>query len=291
MKSFLNLTAFNPHMGRAVCELLDRLGGQASADELKAWLAPLTLFKDGVPPADWGFPYALEVVEHLGLVSLEDDLYVLDSGLDLNLDGFCRAIRARILARSSRAIGNDAAPDPVDDLVEAIVVLMQIDRWPLVVDWPAMQDHQVKLGKVVLAHGERWQVFERWLVFLGFAWRLAERLVPDPTRVVEEHLDALLPLGETCRCTSSAPLLRLMFRCSTAAPNSRSCGAREEDGDVISAPLNLVNALDWSSAKCSSLHVLATPEVLQSHSETSGARIHMCGAFGKPVGAGRRGGS
>src|SRR5262249_46217343 len=125
MRSFLNLTSFNPHMARGVCGMLAELGGAASEEHLRAWLAPLPPFPNAKAREDGGLPVALDVVIELGLADRKDGMLTLAPDTPVGATAFASAIRAKVLERAATFphgsnTSTDDPDDPTDELVGAL---------------------------------------------------------------------------------------------------------------------------------------------------------------------------
>jgi hypothetical protein len=193
VRTFLNLTSFSPQMAYAVSSFLTRRkGGEESEETLEAWLAPPTLFASGKPPDDWGFTYALEVSEHLGFVQRTNGQ--LRSTLAVKTIGdFRQHARDRLMEKARTAF--QEPEDPSDELTRALAWWSHQPAQPLTsTTFEGLMDG---LPFKPIRQPTRWAVFERWALFLGFAWRLGDGLIPDPTTAVSDVLENVLPRGET----------------------------------------------------------------------------------------------
>jgi hypothetical protein len=175
-------------------------GGEESEKALRAWLAPRALFTRGRPPEDWGYPLALEVAEHLQFIERDDGHFRLRVESVGSISDFRYAVRRRIMERAARAFESD--DDPVDELSKALAWWLNLPArgWSSRTFEPMMEGLPFK----PILQPTRWNVFERWAPFLGFAWRLDDSLVPDPTDAVSDVLDAVLATGETVAAPSFA---------------------------------------------------------------------------------------
>ena len=193
MKTFLNLTSFSPQMAFATCSFLEMRGGEESEKTLRAWLAPRALFSRGRPPEDWGFPLALDVAEHLQFIERSNGHCRLQVEAVGSVADFRLVLRRRVMERAGTAFESD--DDPVDELSKALAWWLHLPArgWSSRTFEPMMEGLPFK----PILQPTRWNVFERWAQFLGFAWRLDDSLVPDPTESVQGVLDAVLSRGET----------------------------------------------------------------------------------------------
>jgi hypothetical protein len=199
-------------MTLAVCRLLNSMGGKSEEEEMRAWLAPDGLYRrEGehrTPPRDdWGYTYALEVGEHLGFISREDDSYTLIEGCPTSAESFGAEVRKRVFSATSSALGR-GEDDPATELGLALALWMTMPVWPPGSTWDDVQRHQLRFapdgaGAVPdprITNDVRWSVFGRWAVFLGFAWQFGDAgIVPDPTSAICELFDGVLQPGETLR--------------------------------------------------------------------------------------------
>ncbi|MEZ4299002.1 MAG: protein DpdG [Polyangiaceae bacterium] len=132
-----------------------------------------------------------------------------------------RTLRERILdVEANRNLWSEGETIGSRDLTRALAWWLLQDIFDPVGDWSDTSPRGVQyrqrqqLGEDqkarVFSNDTRWQTFERWAVYLGFAWRFGYRfpgskqtlLVPDPTEAVRETLplvfggDKALPLPE-----------------------------------------------------------------------------------------------
>jgi hypothetical protein len=238
MKTFLNLTSFTPQMTFALCSFLRLRGGEETEDVTRSWLAPSTLFPKGRTPEDWGYPLAIDVAEHLAFIERVDGrLRLLDDSIDSIAD-FRVAARARVMQRAATAF--DSEDDPVDELSKALTwwIHQQPQGWSSANFEPLMDGLPFK----PILQPTRWNVFERWVPFLGFAWRLGDSLIPDPTEAIEDILDTVLPTGTTLSAPQFVEAvgreLPVLDWGSTYA-DYRSFVKLEWPTDVLQAPLSL----------------------------------------------------
>lgn len=238
MRTFLNLTSFSPQMSYAVCAFLGRRkGGEETSEALQAWLAPSTLFASGRPPDDWGYTYAVEVSEHLGFIQRTNGH--LRSTIDVGtIDDFRRHARERVMEKAQNAFSEPE--DPADELTRALA-------------WWSHQPAQVLTSTTFeglmdglpfkpIRQPTRWAVFERWALFLGFAWRLGDGLIPDPTKAVHDVLDDVVPQGKTLDAPAFvrdlASLLPVVDGGLAFQQYRAQIGSKAPE-DVLEAPLSL----------------------------------------------------
>jgi hypothetical protein len=151
----------------------------------------------------------------------------------LDDEGFARTVRLRILGREG------IESDPVAELANGLAALMHVRCWPMTVNWDTMQRHQAALGVDAVANDFRWRVLERWAVYLGFAWRLPEGLVPDPTAAVEDLIDDLVPPDEDVPIAEFRRGLGEHIPVIDGGPVFERLGAASSDDTHLSAPLSL----------------------------------------------------
>lgn len=233
MKDFLNLTAFNPQMAFGVCAMLDRLGGSAKRKELRSWLAPDSLFDGGRPPEDWGLNYAFDVIEELGIVRRDEEVLSLEAGIPRDQVAFAHDLRRRILVRGK----ND--DDDVHELIQGLAVLMHFDGWPLSVNWDAMQRHRDSLKVDAVRNDFRWQGLERWAVYLGFAWRLRDGIVPDPTAFLVSSFGELSVVDEVIPISTFRDRVAALAPVLDGGVAFERCRPAGSDPTRLSAPFSL----------------------------------------------------
>jgi hypothetical protein len=96
----------------------------------------------------------------------------------------------RIMQRIATSF--DGGDDPTYELGRALAWWMSQEVHPI--SSTTFESLPHGLPQRPILQPSRWQVFERWAVFLGFAWRLGDSgLIPDPTRAIVSHLDDVLP--------------------------------------------------------------------------------------------------
>ena len=110
------------------------------------------------------------------------------------LDSFRRRVRERVLepARNVDLFGTPPSGGiQAHELTRALAWFLQL-RTSLgpysTANYERFQDADVR----VIENNSRWNVFDRWVVFLGLGWRINEGVFPDPTRAVLDLLDELL---------------------------------------------------------------------------------------------------
>jgi hypothetical protein len=193
VKTFLNLTSFSPQMAFALYSFLRVREGDESEEIAQSWLAPPSLFPKGKPPEDWGYPLAIDVAEHLGFIErTEGRLRVLDGSID-SMPGFRAEVRKRVMLHAATAF--EDGEDPTDELSKALT--WWLHQEPQGLNSSNFEPLMDGLPFKPILQTTRWNVFERWAPFLGFAWRLDDSLIPDPTDAVEDVLDEVLPPGAT----------------------------------------------------------------------------------------------
>jgi hypothetical protein len=233
--AFLNLTGFNPYMTMGVCQMLERLGRRAERHVLEAWLAPRTVFASGEPPEQWGLPQAIDVVVDLGVVRDDNGVLTLEESISTSATQFPHLLRRRILTRAREG----AVDDPVKALADGLAALMHYSHWPLMVTWEAMQQHQADLNVEVVINNVRWGLLERWAVFLGFGWRVDDRLVADPTAALVAAVDDILPPGGELNIASFCESIGDELVVVDYGPAFEDLRPSGSDTSRLSAPLSL----------------------------------------------------
>jgi hypothetical protein len=197
--ALLNLTAFTPQMAYSVCATLQALGGDTEATRLSEWMSPESLYVESKRPRTLGLGLreSLGLCETLGLVSFSDGRAVLSESFE-SIDAFRRTLRARVLAPDLNLDLFEPAPTGgvrAHELTRALAWFLQL-RTSLGPYSTANYENYQSDGARVIENNNRWNVFDRWVVFLGFGWRIGEGLLPDPTRAIADQLDELLNPGD-----------------------------------------------------------------------------------------------
>jgi hypothetical protein len=238
MRTFLNLTSFTPQMTFALCAFLERRNGDEEEQVVRAWLAPPTLFASGKPPDDWGYAYALDVAEHLGLLERANGSLRLKIESGNSISAFRSLVRDRVMERSARS--SVRTEDPTDELTQAL------SWWshqpPQGFTSTTFEPFMEGLPFKPILQPTRWTVFERWALFLGFSWRLGDGLLPDPTAAVVDVLDRVLEPGETIAAPAFvdrlAAELPVIDRGKSFVRYQKAAGLKAPS-DVLGSPLSL----------------------------------------------------
>jgi hypothetical protein len=185
-------------MAYSVCSTLGVLGGTAERDALERWLSPAAIYSDDERPrtAGLGLREAIALCETLDLIIRENGSLSLRERFD-SLEHFRKVVLQRVLARERNAeLFNDSPPGGVraHELTRALTWFGQLRSTTGPYSTANYERYQ-DLGVRVIENNTRWNVFDRWVVFLGFGWRIGEAVVPDPTRAILSVLDDLLPVG------------------------------------------------------------------------------------------------
>ncbi len=199
-----NLTAFTPQLAYAVCEALHQLGGEESLARLRQWLSPERIYPADARPqtVGQGLGDTLTFCELAGLVSVQDDRVHLQIDMS-DLDGFRWSLLDRLVHPSmNEELFNESPSNGIrsHELTRALTWFCQLDptMGPFGTGTSNNFERLLPAGPLRLVQNNtRWNVFDRWSVFLGFAWRLKDNLIPDPTRALLHVLDELLPPGNT----------------------------------------------------------------------------------------------
>lgn len=196
--ALLNLTAFTPQMAFSVCSTLEVLGGVADTGVLRSWMSSTPVYIEGDAPrtAGLGLREALGLCETAGLVKADNGTLALTTSFS-GLAGFRRTLREAVLAPERNE--NLFSPTPpggvrAHELTRALAWFMQL-RSSLGPFGTSNYERFQSSGPRVIENDSRWAVFDRWVVFLGFGWRTAAGLIPDPTRAIVDYLDEVLPSG------------------------------------------------------------------------------------------------
>lgn len=244
--ALLNLTAFTPQMAFGVCSTLASLGGAADAETLQVWMAPARVYEDGAVPrtAGLGLREAIGLCETVGLVRREEESIVLLASFD-SLNDFRRGLCDRVLAVEHNKDLFGVSPQGgihAHELTRALAWFMQL-RSSLGPYSTANYERFQSDAPRVIENDNRWAVFDRWVVFLGFGWRTSDGLIPDPACVLEDRLDDVLPAG------SELPLPQFLEDFATRVPVLdggsyhaaflAAAGDRRWDNRRVSEPLSL----------------------------------------------------
>jgi hypothetical protein len=197
--ALLNLTAFTPQMAYSVCSTLTALGGTAGRDELERWMSPAAIYSDDARPrtAGLGLREAISLCETLDLIVRENGSLSLPENFE-SLQHFRTVVLQRVLApeRNTELFsGSPTGGVRAHELTRALTWFGQLRATTgpySTANYERYQDQSVR----VIENNTRWNVFDRWVVFLGFGWRIADGVVPDPTSAALAALDDLLPVGE-----------------------------------------------------------------------------------------------
>lgn len=197
--ALLNLTAFTPQMAFSVCSGLRELGGTADADAFALWTSPARLYEEGAAPrtAGLGLREAISLCETIGFVSRTDGSLRLVAEFE-SLEDFRRALCDAVLAPELNIDLFESSPAGgvrAHELTRALAWFMTL-RSSLGPYSTANYERFQTDGPRVIENDSRWAVFDRWVVFLGFAWRTGDGLMPDPTRVLVARLDEVLEPGQ-----------------------------------------------------------------------------------------------
>jgi len=196
--ALLNLTAFTPQMAYAVCSTLDALGGMADRDLVERWMSPTAIYSEDDRPkgAGVGLSEAISLCERLDLVARENGSLSSREHFD-SLEHFRRVLLARVLEpeRNTDLFSESrAGVVQAHELTRALTWFGQLRATQGPYSTANYERFQTS-GLRVIQNDTRWNVFDRWVVFLGFGWRLGEGVIPDPTRAIVGELDDLLPIG------------------------------------------------------------------------------------------------
>jgi hypothetical protein len=196
--ALLNLTAFTPQMAFSVCSTLRSLGGVADIETLQAWMSPAAAYDDGEAPrtAGLGLRESIALCETVDLVRRDDTSLLLQQSFE-SLDEFRRALCDLVLMPERNVDLFNTSPQGgvrAHELTRALAWFMQL-RSSLGPYNTANYERYQNVGPRVIENDNRWAVFDRWVVFLGFGWRTSDGLIPDPTRVVAGRLDEVIAPG------------------------------------------------------------------------------------------------
>jgi hypothetical protein len=225
-------------MAYAVCAFLERRkDGTIAEDVLREWLAPSTLFPTGRPPEDWGYTYAVEVAEHLDLIERSTGQIHLTSQVG-TIDEFRQNIRTRVMAKAELAFSEPE--DPADELTRALAWWSH--QPPQVLTSTTFEPLMAGLPFKPIRQPTRWAVFERWALFLGFAWRFGDGLIPDPTPAVSDVIDDVVPPGEVIDAPvfirELAAQLPVLDAGQTFQRYRETVGLKQS-ADILEAPLSM----------------------------------------------------
>jgi hypothetical protein len=213
--ALLNLTAFTPQMAFSVCSTLRALGGAAEIETLQVWMSPATVYEEGGAPrtAGLGLRESIALCETIDLVRRDDTALVLQQPFE-SLDGFRRELRDRVLMPERNVDLFNESPEggvQAHELTRALAWFMHL-RSSLGPYSTANYERYQSVGPRVIENDNRWAVFDRWVVFLGFGWRTGEGLIPDPARVLADRLDEVIAPGD------ELPLPRFLDDLATRIP-------------------------------------------------------------------------
>lgn len=236
--ALLNLTAFAPQMAFAVCRAAGKLQRPATTEDLRSWLSPAPLEQQS-SEAGAGLNQAIQFCRNFGLIQ-EDGQSVSSPYGAMSLDQFRGVVRRAVLAADRNHDFMAATELDAHELTRALAWFLQL---PSTAGPFRVGDHERYQagGPRVIENDTRWTVFDRWVVFLGFGWRLEGGLIPDPASAIRDTL--LEQLGDR-----RVGLPELVDALGTAFPvldggsyRTAYLSSRGEswDGRTLSEPLTL----------------------------------------------------
>jgi hypothetical protein len=236
--ALLNLTAFTPQMAFAVCRAAEKSNGSATMEHLRSWLSPGPLQQPS-SEAGTGLNQAVQFCRNFGLIE-EHGGFVKSKHGAMSLHDFRSILVGAVLAEDRNQDFMGATDLDAHELTRALAWFLQV---PCMLgpfrtgDYERLQAG----GPRVIENDTRWTVFDRWSVFLGFAWRFDGGLIPDPadairTAVLAEVGDHRVSLPELVdKLGRSFPVL------DGGSYRTAYLTARGEvwDGRSLSEPLSL----------------------------------------------------